>query len=476
MRVVHNAFWLSASRVGADALSFLLFVAISRKFGPSGIGQYSYAFGVAGVFALLATAGLEEYGIRRYARADTQERATVWSTLLAAQGVQLGIAMVLLVPFLLAGGGRATPGGVLAALLTYMLGYSLARTLFVPAVAFQAMRTPALLDFGCRACASLVALSLIFNGATSLSMALVGFPLAGLAFAFLAMRNAAAHGAALQSEGSWKAAATVWRRTGPFAGSEILNQFYARVDILLIGNLVGAASLGVYATGLKFVEIGLLPLGFLGTAVYPSLTTLASTDMALFRAAARDFIATQFFLAGWLGVGITLLVPPLLELMLGPAFAATLPLMPIFAVLALAKGAELAFFRVLYCIHKELVYMYSLVAGTVLILVLNLLLIPKFGLMGALIATIASTAAVCSGCAMTLINFIDARALLGILARTLSALIGTTAVVLVTTRLGGGAWQQAAAGCFVYPLLAYLVRLPPNPRRSAMFNHARTRA
>ena len=44
--------------------TFILFVLISRKFGQEGIGQYSFAVGLTGFFAVCADFGLYNYSIK----------------------------------------------------------------------------------------------------------------------------------------------------------------------------------------------------------------------------------------------------------------------------------------------------------------------------------------------------------------------------------------------------------------------------
>ena len=70
MRVINNALWLSLSRVLGDILSFVLFVAIARDFGPAGTGEYSYAFAIGALVALAASSGFEEFGVREYITSD----------------------------------------------------------------------------------------------------------------------------------------------------------------------------------------------------------------------------------------------------------------------------------------------------------------------------------------------------------------------------------------------------------------------
>src|SRR5215469_7028770 len=281
MRVFRNAFWLTSGRVTGDVASFALFVAISRSFGPATTGEYSFAFALASFLAFLACAGFDECGTSLYARAtDEAARRRLWSDILTAQYVQLACAVVCFAIFVaLTGGLRARPSVILelSALLTCQY---LARTFFIPSMASQSMKAPALTDFVCRFGAIAFALAGIWAGQTSLPVLLAGFPVAGALLVVLAARNASAHGVSLLPHGDVRRVAQMLRSTSTFTGCELLGQFYARTDFLLIAFLLGNAEVGLYATNMKFVEYGVLPLFLLGIAAYPSLTRAAAFDPA----------------------------------------------------------------------------------------------------------------------------------------------------------------------------------------------------
>jgi O-antigen/teichoic acid export membrane protein len=135
MKIITNAFWLSLCRISTDILSFVLFAVISRTFGPSGTGEYSYAFAIATLVALTSTAGFEDYGIRQYARADDHDRAQLWQDIFSTQCVQLVLGLSALILLLLAGVLHASSWIVILELSIYVTGWSLSRTFYVPAMA-----------------------------------------------------------------------------------------------------------------------------------------------------------------------------------------------------------------------------------------------------------------------------------------------------------------------------------------------------
>jgi O-antigen/teichoic acid export membrane protein len=458
MRVLVNAFWLSFSRIAADLLSFVLFTVIARAFGPSGTGQYSYGFAVATLVALIATSGFEDYGIREYAHASSRARPQLWEDLLATQCLQLAVGAVALLIFVWLGAVNAGNLTVVLELLLYVLGWWLSRTLFIPAMASQSMIEPAIADLACRLTAIVGALLLGIVGHAPLPLMLAVFPLAGMALLAVSMYSAVRHGARLRLPRNWRRCLSVLRGTLPFAGSDILNQFYARADVLLIAYFLGEASVGVYATDIKFVEVGLLPLILLGTASYPLLSRYAAHDATAFTHAARDFARMLLLLTGWLAVSIAYLVP----------------LLPWVALFALTKGIEATCYRLLYSVRRQTLYCMSLLLGTVLIIGLNATLIPAVGLKGAVYAAIVGTIAIDSLALSGILPYLGGRFAVLSLLRLALALALTAALVAGAQSMHVNSWTAALAACGLFPLLAAALGLVPDPRRSQLLRHAET--
>jgi O-antigen/teichoic acid export membrane protein len=472
MRVLVNAFWLSSCRLAADLLSFVLFAVIARTFGPTGTGQYSYGFAVGTLVALIATAGFEDYGIRQYARAQPHERAQLWEDLLATQCLQLAVGGLAFLIFVVVGAIDASNVTVVLELAAYVVAWWLSRTFFIPAMASQSMIKPALADLGCRLAAVVGALLLALVAHASLPVMLAVFPLAGATLLLVALSSAAQQGARLRPGRDLRRVLSTLRGTLPFAGSDLLNQFYARADVLLIAYFLGDASVGLYATDIKFVEVGLLPLILLGTAAYPLLSKYAAHDETIFRHAARDFLRLLLLLTGWLTVGIGYFVPLVLVSLFGASFAPAVQLLPWVALFALTKGVEAAFYRLLYSAHRQTLYCVSLLLGTSLIVGLNVTLIPAIGLKGAIYAAIVGTIAIDSLAVVGLWHRLGRRFLVMALARLGLALGVTAALVAGLRGLDVNPWTVAVTACSVFPLLAAAFGLVPNPRRSELLRHA----
>lgn len=470
MVVIKNTVWLSVCRIAADLSGLVLFTVISRRYGPMGTGEYSYAFALGAFIAILATSGIEQYGVRQLScLKDPQCKSDVWQSLLVTQTIQLSLGLLILgAVMLVAGTSRASPLVILE-LTIFLVGWGLSRTLYVPASAAQAMVAPAFTELGCRLAGTLFALALCLLKSIPLAVILAGFPPAGLVLVMLSLRNANLHGAKFVFHARWREVANTVRGAAPFTLCEALGQFYMRVDLLLIVFLLGKANGGWYATDIKIVEVGLMPLVLLGTAAYPVLSRSAAHGAQEFAPLSRDFFRSVLFASGWLAVGLYCLAPLVLTRLLGNAFQPAGHLLPLFAVLAVFKGVEVVLYRLLYALEKQNTYLGALAVGTALIVLLNYTLIQRFGAMGAVFAVLLSSAVVNLICAFALRDAIS-HSLFGKSVVRLAIVLGVTILAVFGMKaLELGAWEVGIAGCVLFPLAALVSGLFPNPRKSPLF-------
>jgi O-antigen/teichoic acid export membrane protein len=470
MVVIRNTVWLSACRIAADLSGLVLFTVISRRFGPMGTGEYSYAFALGAFIAILATSGIEQYGVRQLAcLKSAREKSDVWQSLLVTQSIQLSIGLVVLIAVMLVvGTARASPVVILE-LTIFLVGWGLSRTLYVPASAAQAMVGPAFTELACRLGGTLFALAMCLYKSIPLKIILAGFPIAGLVLVVLSLRNAKMHGARFGFHSRWREVIATVRGAVPFTVCEALGQFYMRVDLLLIVFLLGKANGGWYATDIKIVEVGLMPLVLLGTAAYPVLSRSAAHGAEEFAPLSRDFFRSVLFASGWLAVGLYCLAPLVLTRLLGSAFQPAGHLLPLFAVLAVFKGVEVVLYRLLYAVNRQNTYLGALAIGTAMIVALNYTLIPRFGATGAVFAVLSSSAVVNVVCAYALRHEIS-HSLFGKNVVRLAFVMGLTFLAVLGLRaLDIGPWEVGIAGCVLFPLAALVSGLFPNPRKSPLF-------
>ncbi len=150
MTRARNTLWLTACRLTGDVLNLLLFVLISRQFGPAGVGAYSYGFAVATFGFVIGCLGIEEYGLRQYSRMDDARRPAFLGELLGTQGLMVAAAVLTLTVYLAFTHSSSSTLMMVGALGIYQITAAIVATLFIPAMAAQRMLWPALAELSAR--------------------------------------------------------------------------------------------------------------------------------------------------------------------------------------------------------------------------------------------------------------------------------------------------------------------------------------
>ncbi len=375
--ILANAGWLTFGRLAGDVLGFLLFVVVSRTFGPEGTGLYAYGFAISGFVYVVATLGLEDFGVREFARRAAGDRPDLLDRLLTAQLALLTVPVVALLAFLWLSHTSIEISTIIILFSLYQIGLALSRTLFVPAFANQAMAGPAMTELVCRMTGVLLSLSFILVFKFSLVWALSAFPIAGALLVIAASRSPRHHLGQRLGLSAHDLPAIV-RAAWPFAVAELVFQFYARADVILVLWIVGGAAAGIYASAFKFVEVGLVPLFFLGLAAYPGLSRLAGRDDEL-AAVYNHLLRNSLFVGGLVGWGLVFVVPNAVGPILGDRFLGVGPLVRIMSVLPVLMAIEIASSRVLLATHKPVQRVIRQAWATAINVGLNVLLIPRFG-------------------------------------------------------------------------------------------------
>ncbi len=445
MRVARNTAWLTAGRLTGDLLSAVLFVAISRHFGPEGVGRYSYGFAIAGFALVLSTLGLDTYGMRELPRLAPEARPAFMGRLLATQLAAAGATAAGVLLYLVAAGSPPATAAIVLLLAVHQVALGVGQTLFVPAYAAEAMRLPALAEMLCRASAIGFAILAIVLFGAPLAVGLALFPVAGLALALLGLGSAARRGAAPRLSAGWRSIRETARTAWPFGASEVVFQLYARADLILLVLIAGEGAAGIYAAGFKFVEVGVMPLYFLGLASFPRLSARFGRDEAGFRGSAAKLVWATLLLGGLLAWTLYFVAPALLVPLLGGRFAAATGVVRLMAALALLSSVEVALVRVLLAAGRQVLRLKLQVAGSALNVLLNLALIPVWGVTGAVIASLVTLALTDWLYGRSLRDLLPGSVVLPIVLPWIAGLAAAVVAGLLAARLTP-AWWVAAAG------------------------------
>lgn len=249
----------------------------------------------------------------------------------------------------------------------------------------------------------------------------------------------------------------------PIAGAIVLDLVLSTSDRFLVGAFLGEAAVGAYAAG---YQLGNRPIEILMlwavTASSPLLMAAYERGGAAeVQALARQTFTAMVAVGAPAAVGLALVAAPFAELLVGQALRAqAAAIAPWTAASALLGGLMIHYFSESFQLTRRTDLRAALVAAPALANIgLNLVMIPAFGLMGAVAATVIAYALGVALMALVGRRFLPLPADPKVLAKTAA---GCAAMALVVTALPswGGVSElalKAGAGAAVYALAAFVL-------------------
>lgn len=181
---------------------------------------------------------------------------------------------------------------------------------------------------------------------------------------------------------------------GPLAASLILAVVLSTTDRFMLAAFLDGEAVAVYHAGYSLSNRTLdVAFIWLGAAGAPAMVmALERGGREALRTAAREQFSVMLLLTLPAAVGLALVAAPLAELMIGPAMAAgAAQVTPLIALGGLLAGLNTYYFSEAFTLGRRSgLALFAMVVPAVANLGLNLVLIPRMGIAGALWATVIS--------------------------------------------------------------------------------------
>jgi O-antigen/teichoic acid export membrane protein len=388
-QAISNTGWLFGERILRLALGLALNVWVTRYLGPERFGLLSYATTFVLLFGSVAQLGLDGIVVRNLVRDPAQRDQILGSAfLLKLGGGVLSLALIVLSI------GLVRPADPVSRLLVGIIALgTLFQAFGVIDCWFQSQ---------VRAKYSAYTRSAVYLAicVAKLVLLLTRAPL--VAFAWLGLAEIAlgslAFLAAFRISGlrisHWRACGSMARElirdSWPLMLSDIVMQCYLRVDKILVGEIAGNSELGIYSVAALLAEL----LYFIPAAVYPSvfpsIVAARETDEELFYRRLQRFYNLMAFLAYAVALPVTLLSGWLIPLLFGAAYARAALMLIGLVWAGIFINFMIARSQFLTVMNWTRLHFITDLLGCAVNVGLNLVLIPRYGAMGAVFASIVS--------------------------------------------------------------------------------------
>ena len=434
---------LLLGRFAGYGLALLNSILVARALGAERLGEYAYAMGLVGLFALLPNLGINPV-VTRAVAARPEDEGAVLPTAVKTQAA-LAILVACAIPLFAA---------LLPAQPVPLAYVALAAT----QLALGTLGWPYLAVLAGRGAFARVAavelLSALLGTACLVGALLVAGGVSGVLAAHVVAAGIAALLARLLTPPARRdprrpvlRLGDLVRQAAPFGATAAVQGLYTRLDVLLLGQLASPRAVGLYSVAYKAPNL----LTYVGSTVagplFPLMAQTGTTENPVaFQRAVRAL--------GVVGPGVALalsgLAAPILGLLYGAEYEAAAPLLVLLAWSAAANWLYAPFAVALQARRCEGWWLASLIAALAANAAGNLWMIPRWGALGAAAATFVSELALVALGAGLLASRLR---ILPAWRATMGGLVAT-ALGCVALWLGGG----GSAGT-VMALVAYAVPL-----------------
>lgn len=386
---VHNFSWLAIDRGSRLLVGVVVGGWVARYLGQQGFGLLSYALAFVGIFSALTPLGMDALAVREIIREPGQGGGWVGTVVgfrAAAAGV-FALLGVLLIAVL-------RPGDVEAWLVVGILSLgTVFQALDSGELWFQAhtqMRRLVLPRLGLMLAINALKVFCILRGAgvawfaclTALEQGVSGILTWLLARRSLGAQNRLS----FELTRGWSLLRECW----PLAVSALAVVLYMKLSQLVVGQLMGDASLAIYAAAIRIPEAALFLPVILSSSLLPALLRSRARGAGPYRRARLRFFRLHALLATAICLPLTFGAPWIVRWLFGPAYAAAAPIMAVYAWSLLFVFIGVA--RAQHLLNERLTQLplWFSVLGLAVSLAGCFLLIPRWGAMGAAIATVGS--------------------------------------------------------------------------------------
>jgi O-antigen/teichoic acid export membrane protein len=386
-RVFTNFSFLFAAQAVAALAGLVSTAWLARALGAEAYGILGFGTAILAYFGLAVLVGTDVYGMREIAQ-NAGAAAAVVRRVLGLRTTSLAIALLAYLFTV-----RALGFDDRMRLVLWIQGFGLIVTAFTLDFVFQGVQRmgPVAARQAMASLLSLGGVLLLIRDPGDVYLA-AGIPVAaiGLSAVWLAVRM---HRRLTPVALSFDAAA--WRpilvAVFPIVIAQGVNAIYTQMDILMLGLMAGGTETGVYVGMTRLYAMAILVGGLLATAFSPALAG-AWPDSAAMRARYREFLTVCIFVGAPISAVAILWSGDIVAIVFGTEFLVGRDSLVLLMVTALLSYATFPVAAALVVWHDQMAQMQLMAAGGGLNILLNFLLIPRYGIEGAAAATLVSQA------------------------------------------------------------------------------------
>lgn len=385
--IAKNTFWLTVSNVGGRLLRSIVVIYAARVLGAAGWGVFSYAITLAAFLTIFIDFGINAILIKESSKtSDKSYRSEILSTSFYIKLVllALGIFIILVIAPRFATMPQAK--ALLPIIAAIFIFDSLRQFGFSINQALERMEREAGLFLFTNLAIVGFGFSLLLASRTVQAFS-YGYALgtaAGMIATAIVLRESLTK---IFSAFRWQLVKPILAACWPFAISGLLGSLMINTDILILGWLKPASDVGIYSAANRIIQVLYILPSIIAASTLPAFSRLVAQKSDKMRTALEHVISLSFLIAIPTAIGGIILGKEIMAGVFGGSFSPGAVAFQILLLTILIDFPAVILSGALFAHSKQKSLIAYSAIGGITNVVLDLLLIPSFGITGSAIAT-----------------------------------------------------------------------------------------
>lgn len=388
IKYLKNTSWLLGEKFLRMTVGIFVSVWVARYLGPEQFGLFSYAQSFVALFAAFATLGLDGIVIRELVK-DESKRDELLGTafILKFIGSILVLSLLAIAVFFQSNDHQTNLLIFIIASATVFQSFNIIDFYFQSKVLSKYVVYSNVCSL---LLSSILKVTLILNDAPLLAFAYVivfDSLILAIGFVYFYFKNKLPLFA-------WffdiKMAKFLLKDSWPLILSGLVVSMYMKIDQVMIRNMLDTNAVGQYAAAVRLSEIWYFIPMIISSSLFPAILNAKKTSTELYYSRIQQLYNLMAWLAIAIALPMTFLSDWVIYLLYGIQFneAAGVLMIHIWSAVFVFLGVASSKWFIAEGLQKY--SFYRTLAGAILNVISNLLLIPKYGIFGAAIATLLS--------------------------------------------------------------------------------------
>jgi len=389
--ILENIGWLFFDKFLRMGVGLIVGLWVARYLGPEGFGLINFGLAFTGMFAIVSTLGLSEIVVRDLVKEPENTNITLGTaTLIQFIGGVIGYILTIFVILYL------RPEDTTAKTVVAILGAGLlfkasdtAKYWFESKILSKYVVWVQNIIF---ILISIFKIILILTKASIIYFALAIFIESAIIsiIIFIVMDKT---GQAISNlKFKFKRAKILLLDSWPLAISSLAIMIYMKIDQIMLGQMIGDNSVGIYSAALRLSEVWFFIPMSITASLFPSILKSKQHSEKKYLERFQKLFDIMLYISLLLAVPMTFLSSPLIELLYGHAYVESGIVLGIHIWTSVFVFMGVAGSKWYIAENFQKLSMQRTLLGVVLNIGLNLILIPIYGPIGAAISTVISQA------------------------------------------------------------------------------------